>query len=441
MRRVSFSVLLALLSLLHPIASSAESSAGSLTLEQALAIAREHNHDLKLSRFAAAGARANVETAGAAPNPTLTMQSSSFHPGAGLGSGPLWRKSIDTTLRVDQLIERGGKRELRTENARKLAQAAQADSSDTMRQLDVLVAQAYADLLAAQDRRNAAQDAAQLFDAMLAAAQKRKNAGDIAGADVERVKVDALRANNDIDAADGELSRARHALALLIGQGSRASQLEAVDPWPTLQNTDPDADRAIQEQALQQIVARRADVLAAAARVDAAKAGSQFAQALRTRDVTVGLQYEHYPQPGDSQSGSANSYGVSVQIPLFVRHYYKGEILAAESALDAANENLDKTREAAVSEIYSAASAVTSTAARVRRNRDELLVAAAKAAKAAEFAYQNGAAGVMDVLDARRTLRATRLDALTALAEYSKALAVWRAATTTENTAALQQEH
>ena len=437
MRRLSFSVFLVILSLLLYGASNAQSIAGALTLEQALALAREHNHDLKLSRFAAAGARANVETAGAAPNPTLTMQSSSFHPGAGLGNGPLWKKSIDTTLRIDQLIERGGKRELRTENARKLAQAAQADSSDTMRQLDVLVAQAYADLLAAQDRRNAAQDAAQLFDAMLAAAQKRKNAGDIAGADVERVKVDALRANNDIDAADGELSRARHALALLLGQGSRAGQLEAVDPWPSLQK----ADMAIQEQALQQIVAQRADVLAAAARVDAAKAGSQFAQALRTRDVTVGLQYEHYPQPGDSQSGSANSYGVSVQIPLFVRHYYKGEILAAESALDAANENLDKTREAAASEIHSAASAVSSTAARVRRNRDELLVAAAKAAKAAEYAYQNGAAGVMDVLDARRTLRATRLDALTALAEYSKALAAWRAATTTENTAALQQEH
>ena len=35
----------------------------------------------------------------------------------------------------------------------------------------------------------------------------------------------------------------------------------------------------------------------------------------------------------------------------------------------------------------------------------------------------------MDVLDARRTLRATRLDALTAQADFSKALASWQAAT------------
>ena len=434
--RSSISPFLLALALYFPIASQAQNPATTLTLKQALSIAREHNHDLKLARFSAAGALANLEIAGVAPNPTLTVQSSSINPGAGLGRGNLWNKSIDTTLRVDQLIERGGKRELRTENARKLAQAAQADTSDTGRQLDVLVAQAYADLIAAQDKRAAAQDGAQLFDAMLGAAQKRKNAGDIAGADVERVKVDALRAQNDIDVAEGELSRARHALALLLGRNEAANQLEAIDGWPSIQSIALVTD----DQTLEQIVTRRADVLAAAARVDAAKAGSQFAQALRTRDVTVGLQYEHYPPLGDSQPGSAHSYGVSVQIPLFVSHYYKGEILSAASALDAANENLGKIRDAALIEIQGAAFAVNSSAARVRRNRDELLIAATKAAKAAEFAYQNGAAGVMDVLDARRTLRATKLDALTALAEYSKALALWNAATTIPDVAALPQD-
>lgn len=435
-KRSSFSVVVACLVLLLPIVSTAQSSAAGLTLAQALTMARAHNHDLKLSRFAAAGAQANIVIADVAPNPLLTMQSSSINPGAGLGSGSLWKKSIDTTLRIDQLIERGGKRELRTENARKLAQAAQADSADTVRQLDVLVSQAYADLLAAQDKRMAAQDAAQLFDAMLDAAQKRKSAGDIAGADVERIKVDTLRAKNDVDAAAGELTRSRYALALLLGQNGPADKLEATDAWPEVDKIVIPAE----DKNLEQIVALRADVLAATARVDAAKAGSQFAQSLRTRDVSIGLQYEHYPQLGDSQPGSAHSYGVSVQIPLFVRSYYKGEILAAESALDAANENLDKTRDAAANEIQSAAFAVKSTAERVRRNRDELLVAAAKSAQAAEYAYQHGAAGVMDVLDARRTLRATRLDALTALADYSKALALWRAATSMNEVAAQPQD-
>ncbi|MGB4347677.1 MAG: TolC family protein [Burkholderiaceae bacterium] len=395
-----------------------------LSLSQAQSIARERNHDLKLSRFAVRGAQANVEIAGVAPNPVLTVQSASIRPGTGFGSGSLTNQAIDTTVRLDQLIERGGKRELRTSNARKLELAAQADSADVERQLDLLVAEAYADLHATQERRAAAIDSAQLFEAMLAAAQKRKEAGDIAGADVERVKVDALRAKNDIDAANGELARSRYSLALLLGENLRAGVIEAIDPWPALQAAElSDASN------LEQIVAQRADVRAAMARLDAASAGRELALSLRTRDVSVGVQYEHFPQSGAIAQSSPHSVGISLQIPLFVRNYYKGEILSAEAGVDSASENLGKTREAAANEIERARGAVQSSAARVLRNRDELLVAAANAAKAAEFAYKNGAVGVMDVLDARRTLRATRLDALAALAEYSKALAHWRAAT------------
>jgi cobalt-zinc-cadmium efflux system outer membrane protein len=171
-------------------------------------------------------------------------------------------------------------------------------------------------------------------------------------------------------------------------------------------------------------------VLAANERLQAAKVASQYAQSLRTRDVTVGLQMEHYPQ-GDLTGNAANTVGIALQIPLFVRYYYKGEILAAEANLDAANDNLNKTRATALSEIQRARFTLQSAAERVRRNHDELLPAAEKSAKAAEFAYLNGAASVMDVLDARRTLRSIRIDALSSLVDYSKAVALWRAATTT----------
>ncbi len=407
--------------------TGAQAAAGwALSLAQASQLARLHNHDLRLARYAIKTAQANLDIAAVAPNPTLSVQAAGMRSGTMGGSLP--DKAIDTTVRVDQLIERGGKRELRSENARNLAAAARADSADIERQIDLLVAAAYADLLAAQERRLAMIESAQLFDAMLVAAQKRKNAGDIAGADVERVKVDALRAKNDRAAVEGELSAARHALALLLGEGERAAEIEASDPWPALALLD----NAAQINA-EQIVNERADVRAAQARVEAARSVTQLAQSLRTRDVTVGVQFEHYPGSGDGRPSSANSVGISMQIPLFVRHYYQGEILYAESNLDSARENLVRVRDAAGSQIQSARVALQHTAERVKRNRDELLVSAAKAAKAAEFAYQNGALGVMDVLDARRTLRATRLDAVAALADYSKAIAQWRASITTSD--------
>ena len=399
-----------------------------LSLQQALNLARERNYDVKLSRSAVRTASANLEIAGAAPNPILSTQASSINPSRGIGGGSVGSKSIDTTIRIDQLIERGGKRELRRENAQHLESAARADNQDFLRQIDRQVTEAYVDLMAAQDRLKTAQESAQILDTILEAAQKRKDAGDISGAELERIKVDTLRVKNDLALAEGELARARNALSLLIGDSSTDAALEATDAWPAFNsaNSVNSADQIKEEQ----IVQSRADVLAANERLQAAKIASQYAQSLRTRDVTVGLQMEHYPQ-GDLTGNAANTVGIALQIPLFVRYYYKGEILAAEANLDSANDNLNKTRAAAQSEIQRARFTLQSAAERVRRNHDELLPAAEKSAKAAEFAYLNGAAGVMDVLDARRTLRSIRIDALTSLVDYSKAVALWRAATTT----------
>jgi outer membrane protein, heavy metal efflux system len=177
------------------------------------------------------------------------------------------------------------------------------------------------------------------------------------------------------------------------------------------------------------MIDRRADVRAAIARIDSALAGAKLAESLRTRDVSVGLQYEHYPQPGSNPNG--NSVGFSVQVPLFTRYYYEGEISASLATLDAARIQHDRVRAAAETEINSAALALISATERLRRYRDELLRSAENAARAAEYAYKNGAVGVIDLIDARRTLRATRLDGLNAQADFSKALASWQAATET----------
>ena len=394
-----------------------------LSLAEAQAIAHERNHDLQLARSAIMSARANIEMAGAPPNPNLTVSTSSISSASRAGGG-LWKRSVDTVMQVAQLIERGDKRELRREGAQQQARAVQAQVNDVARQVRALVAQAYADLQLAQDKHGAAMDNQRLLAAVLSAAQIRNNAGDIAGADVERVRVDALRAQNEVSVAEGELAQARRALALLMGVSDRVEQLQASDAWPELPTPPP-----LTGSALEEVISRRPDVRAALARREAADAGRRLAQSLRTRDVTLGMQYEHFPQPGDPHGGNGNSVGFLVQLPLFTRYYFQGEIQAAEAARTAAQQALLRTRAMAESEIGAAGSALVTAAKRVRRHRDELLVAAEKAASAAEYAYRHGAAGVMDVLDARRTLRATRLDALAAQAELSKAWHAWMAAT------------
>lgn len=417
--------LIAALAVLHvaPHSQAAGDTPWALSLDSAQAIAREQNYDLKLSLINVSRSQANVDIARAAPNPVMSLSTSGVRLG-GNGSGSIWNKRIDSIVHVDQLIERGGKRELRTENARQQLQAARFDQKEMERQVSLLVAYAYIDLKTTQDKYAGAIDTLQLLEAVFQAASLRKSAGDVAGADVERVRVDLLRARNEVDATLAELIRARRALGLILGINESVDTLQASDPWPPIDIKDINRMTSVAD-----IINQRPDVRASAARLGASDSAFQYANSLRVRDISIGMQYEHYPQPGDAAASNGNSIGFSIQFPLFVRNYYNGQILAADLDRGAAEENLKRSRTRAEYDILSAQSALLNAAERVRRNRDELLKAAEKSARSAEFAYKNGAIGVMDVLDARRTLRATRLDALAAQAEFSKALAAWSAAT------------
>ena len=89
------------------------------------------------------------------------------NPSAGVGSGPLRSKTVDSAVRVDQLIERGGKRTLRTTAATLQRDAARADLADTRRQLRRDVGAAYYDVLAAQERAAITRESADLADSAL----------------------------------------------------------------------------------------------------------------------------------------------------------------------------------------------------------------------------------------------------------------------------------
>jgi len=405
----------------------------SLPLDALQRLALVRNHDVRLSNLALQGAGADVISASAAPNPMLTVQTANINPGAGVGAGSLRSKTVDSTVRIDQLLERGGKRELRRQGALHQEEGARADVREARRQLRIAVSQAYYDVLAAVQRQAILAETTQLYQRSVEAAQKQRQAGDISPADVARLDVEALRAANDEVQARSDLAHARQALALLTGLTPREAQLPLADGWPapvaagTFSKDDGsslDSDEAI---------AKRPDVMAAQARVAAALSAHKLALAARTRDVSVGVQAEHYPVSPSNPQGSGNSFGISLQVPLFLRYQYDGEIRSAQVALDAAQENLEQTRIQARAELSRTELDVRSDGERLQRIDDSLLPAAKKSAQSAEFAYQHGAMAIADVLDVRRNYRAVQLDALAARSDYAKALAAWQASIRTDS--------
>src|SRR5258708_10010333 len=200
----------------------------ALTLVQAEQLLRSRNRELRAARRALEAAQANPLTAGARPNPTLSLGVATINPQAGIGSGPWRDKTVDSSIRVDQVIERGDRRELRVATAQLLASASAEDLSDAYRQQRIALRSAYYELLFSQDKTSIARDNAMLFGVSTRAAELRLKAGDIAAADVARLRVDALRAANDARAAEGELRPAQLALAYLIGAEPQAGALQSV---------------------------------------------------------------------------------------------------------------------------------------------------------------------------------------------------------------------
>jgi len=393
-----------------------------LSLAEADALLLQKNRELQAARRAIEAAQAATLTAGARPNPNLSLGVGSVNPQVGIGGGGLRDKIVDSSIRVDQLVERGNKRELRVSTAEKLEVASAEDLADTLRQQRLVLRGSYYDLLLAQDKVAISAGTAELYQRSLQAADLRLKAGDIAGSDVARIRVDALRAQNDALAAEADRRRAQLALAYLIGAEQQADALKAADAWP--------APQALAKADIDALIERRPDVRAARARIEAAGAARDLAKSLRTRDLTLGAQFDHYPvnplYASTSGAGTGNTWGVFVSAPLFTRYYFEGEIAQAESAYNSATDNLERARAVARGEITKALSDVSAAAERLARFQDSMLAEAKKAADSAEFAYKNGAIGVMDLLDARRTLRAIELDAALAQADHAKALAAWQ---------------
>lgn len=398
-----------LLLCLFPLLVHAETGR-SLSLHEAERLWREHSRELAVQQQAVAGAQADVLTAGQIPNPALSLNLQSISPASGYGAGSLKEKRMDDILRVEQLLERGGKRELRQRGAESRLEAARFDFDDLARQQRALLRRAYFDLMLAQDRQRLAAESAELQARGLAVADKRLRAGDIAPVERSRLAVDKARADNEARQAQSDLEQARQALAYLVGYDDPAQPLLAVDAWP-VPGALPGEARLDQ----------RPDLEAARRRMAAAQADRDLARSLRQRDLSIGMQLER-----NNQGSPTNSFGLGVSMPLFVWHEHEGEIRRAEADLESSRLQYEQTRALAGTQMYQARSALLAAGDRLQRLEQGLLADAERVGAAAELAYNKGAMGLIDLLDARRTLRQVRFEAATARADYAKALSDWQ---------------
>ncbi len=377
------------------------------------------NRDILVSQRAVEAAKADRITAGQRPNPNLTVGASNINPRAGIGAGGLQDKTIDSSLRLDQLIERGGKGALREGQAEALINAAQADLQDVIRQQRMVLRQNYFELLFQQSRINMQQAFVGYATASLTAAERKLTVGDIATNEANRFRLDHARAQNELYQAESDSRKAALDLAKSIGAEAAASGIRA----EAFQIPPSDAVKIPTD------MERRPDVVAASNRIDAAKAARALAASIATRDVTLSAQFDRWPASAANPQGTGNSFGFYFAIPLSVRHANEGEVGRATTDLSTARDALMRLQAQANAESRLSLEGWRATTRRVARIERDILPLAREVAKGAEFAYSKGATTVLDLLDARRTLKQIELDAAQANADAGKAWAQWSAST------------
>lgn len=386
-----------------------------ITLGSAIDAALAANIDIVTARNAVRSAAAGLRRADTFPNPVLSLGSTALRPNH---FGDPLSNIGDDVVRIDQPIERGGKRRLRVATAKAELQAAGSDVADTARQVRADVTGAWTDLMAAEQHEKLYDGIAASYRQSQQIAERRLQAGAISVGDLARQRTEMLRAQSDLSRAMTERREAQLALAVLIGREADAATLQTLGGWP-----QPSAAPA---PSIDAIVDARPDVRAADARVTGASHAYEGARALRRNDISVGAQYEH------DGNGIGSSIGVGVSIPLMIGNRYSGEIDAASVDRSQAEANAAKVRAIAYAEIATARRSAEDASSRRARYDDDLLPSARKAAATAEFAYARGALGLVDLLDARRTLQSIELAAIDAHADEAKALARKAAAETAE---------
>ncbi|MFM8574305.1 MAG: TolC family protein, partial [Limnohabitans sp.] len=311
-----------------------------LNLQQVLQAARQ-NPDVMAAQRATQAARADVRAADRAPAPVLSAGASSIDLRHGTGSGSLWsQRRLDKSLGLDWTWERGNKRGLRTEAAERAARATAAQAQDTLVLQQIGALAAFYDLLAAKERLQILQELVTSARALAATGERRLRAGDLSAQDAARARIEAERAESDLQSARLAHQQAMQALAGWTGQNVPAGGWRAEGPWPL-------AMAAVHPADLDALMEGRPDVVAARERVAAADAALQGSLALRRADPTWGATVDHYPTGEKTERLLA----LRVAIPLNGHARFEGEIGRALAQKDQAQDLLDKSRVQARAEL------------------------------------------------------------------------------------------
>lgn len=382
------------------IIAGSSSPAYTLTLAEAVEAAMAAHPDLAALEHERRALAAAVEQARLMPNPELQTEVENV---AGTGS----REDDDaaeSTLRLAQRIELGGKRTARARVAAASVDVAAAEIELRRRALAAEVTIAFAAALAAEQRSVLVGDLERLAADALRSAGSAVKAGAVSSAERDRARLDQTKAQRERALRQRQARAARASLAATWGATAPfAGELEGPLDLPiTLPSRD---DLSSLE------ITGHPAILHAEAVVAERSAAVSLERAKRIPDVSVAAGARHFNDEDDV----AAVFSLSAPLPLFDRN--QGALAGAEARLAKAREERRSVELALRTALLAAYDDCVSSQEQRALIEDSVIPAAERALDAVTAAHRRALSPYHEVVDAKRSLHELRLDRIDLLEE------------------------
>jgi outer membrane protein, heavy metal efflux system len=389
----------------------------ALTWQQVKERFESANPTLQAAQFNIGEARAGEITAYLRPNPMLTGTLDQINPFASApspsGTGTDGYRPLAFALpfaSVSYLHERDHKRELRLESAKKTTDIAVSTFSDQERTLLFNLRNAFVQTLQAKAVQQNAKENLAYWDRELVVNRNRFKAGDLAQVDLDRLELQRVQFESDVETSLVNLRTAKIQLLALLNERTPIDQFDVAGRFDFVDQFAPVED--FQNSALN----GRPDLKAARQTVELAKTNHQLAVANGSTDPTFSVDFARNPP-------IPVYFGVSIQIPLRIFDRNQGEKARTQVEISRSERALDVTQAQIFNDVDSAYVTIESTLNLLRTYRDKYLKLAEDNRNRLAFSYQNGGASLLDYLDAEKAYRDVRLAYLNLIGAYMSAAA------------------
>jgi cobalt-zinc-cadmium efflux system outer membrane protein len=374
----------------------------TLSIARALALVRQHPSLSVLTLEIEARDR-QVEQAGSLPNPRFAVEAENF-----AGTGPFsGTQGLETTARLEQTWELGGKRALRGQQAQAEKRVVESERALKEAQLVAAVRESFSEALRLQNRLRLLDQDTVFLREVVEAARRRAQAGGGGVAEEAKLRLYRAHARSEAVRARAELQVAFLRLSLLMGLATpdfkavRESRIDTLPEWNTvvqrLEN-HPDLVRWRSERELRLLSVR-----------------SVRAQNVPDLDFNAGVRRVNAASAsGGSQGDWALVGGVSVPLPLWNRN------AAAVSGAEARARGSEPGAEELTAEAFALWSGLRVKAQEIESLESELMPQAAQVRDISKAAYAQGRYGVLELLDGHKTWLELNEHALGLVAEYRR---------------------